>query len=124
MPQPTAAAAAGAGADSAAAVLTMEGLSLQQQEQQQQQGLRLRSFSSSCPKAVDMLTALQPHSLTRVDLDFLKAATDSAALAITLQRLSSLQQLRISNMHQASLWSALTVLVQLSQLTSLELRGV
>jgi hypothetical protein len=123
VPLPQAVAAAGA---ESAAVLTMEGLSLQQQcqqQQQQQQGLRLRSFSSSLPKAVDMLAVLHPHSLTSLDLNLRRAATDSATLSRVLERLRSLQQLRISNMCEANLWSALPVLAQICHLTSLELSG-
>jgi hypothetical protein len=38
------------------------------EKQQQQQGLRLQSYSSSLPRAVELLAVLQPHSLVHVDL--------------------------------------------------------
>jgi hypothetical protein len=62
-----------------------------QQQQQQQQGLRLRNFSSSLPKAVDVLAALQVQHLTRVELRFLNdGTTDSFGLSMALARLSNL----------------------------------
>jgi hypothetical protein len=83
--------------------------------------LRLRSFSSTLPKAVDMLAVLQPHSLTSVTLDLDEAATDSSALCAALLQLSSLQRLHIEGIFYAGLGSALTALAQLSQLTLLHI---
>jgi hypothetical protein len=91
---------------------------------QQQHCLRLRSFSSSLPKAVDMLAVLQVQHLTRVELSLPRdAVIDSFALSVALARLSNLQQLRLGNMSDASLEAALTTLVQLPQLTSLTCNG-
>jgi hypothetical protein len=91
-------------------------------QQQQQQGLRLRSFSSSLPKAVDMLAALQVQHLTHVELGILAAKTDSSALSMALARFSNLQQLQLGYIN-ASLGAALTTLVQLPQLTLLKCVG-
>jgi hypothetical protein len=117
---PLPAAAAAAAAAAAVTLETAVGRSQQQQQQQQQQqGLRLRSFSCSLPRAVDMLAALQVQHLTRVDLGFEGAATDSCAPSLALARLSNLQQLRLGNLHDG-LATSLSTLVQLPQLTSLE----
>jgi hypothetical protein len=74
-----------------------------------------------------MLVVLQPYSLTYVDLDMTYANTNSAALSMAFERLSSLQHLRLTGndvpRHDTSLGSALTALAQLSHLTSLELSG-
>jgi hypothetical protein len=102
---------------------TADRSSLQQQQQQQQQGLRLRSFSSSFPKAVDMLAVQQVQHLTRVELGFNRAMTDSSALSMALARFSNLQQLQLGGISDTSLGAALTTLVQLPQLTLLECIG-
>jgi hypothetical protein len=122
-----AAAAAAAATTATVTAKTAAGSSLQQQQQQQQQqGLRLHSFSSSLPKAVDMLAVLQVQHLTHVEMNFPRfhgAVTDSSALSMALGRLSNLQQLRLGDVSDASLWAALTTLVHLPQLTSLEFQG-
>jgi hypothetical protein len=59
--------AAAAAAVAAAAATTLIGETAAGSDQQQH-GLRLCSFSSSLPKAVDMLAALQVQYLTRVEL--------------------------------------------------------
>jgi hypothetical protein len=94
-------------------------------QQQQQRSLRLCSFSSSFPKAVDMLSVLHPHSLTCVDLDLSEATTGSLALSAAIARLSSLQQLHLIGirMADANRGDALTALARLSQLTALQLSG-
>jgi hypothetical protein len=83
LPSTAAAAAAAAATEAttaAAAAAVTEDTALE--SIQQQQGLRLHSFSSSLPKAVDMLAALQVQHLTRVDLSlFRDAVTDSSALS-------------------------------------------
>jgi hypothetical protein len=93
-PEPAAAAAA------AVTVKTAAGASQQQQQQQQQQGLpvRLRSFSSCWPKAVDMLAVLHGQHLTSVRLCCYRAMSDSSALSLALARLSNLQQLRLGDL--------------------------
>jgi hypothetical protein len=78
----------------------------QQQQQQQQQGLQLASFSCSClaiPGALAMLAALPAHSLTHLDLTlafslkrFHSGERDVPAVAPLLQRLSSLEHLRLN----------------------------
>uniref|UniRef100_A0A383W7L2 RNI-like protein n=1 Tax=Tetradesmus obliquus TaxID=3088 RepID=A0A383W7L2_TETOB len=70
----------------------------QQQQQQQQACLRLSSFSSNCLVTLDMLAALPAHSLTHLDLNLMHSpAMDGSALSAALARLSSLQQLSLSN---------------------------
>jgi hypothetical protein len=83
----------------------------------------LSSFSSSLPTAVDVLAGLQVQHLTCVQLTFIRAMTDSSALSMALAQLSNLQQLRIGNMDDASLGTALTTLVQLPRLTLLDCDG-
>jgi hypothetical protein len=125
-PCPAAAATAATAAAAEVSTETAAGGSQQQQHQQhqqhhhQKQGLRLRSFSSSLPKAVGMLAALQVQHLTSVGLGLQEAMTDSSALSMALARPSNLQQLRLGGMVDASLGTALTTLVQLPQLTLLE----
>jgi hypothetical protein len=116
-----AAAAAAAAAAATAAIVTEE--TAEGSILQQQQALCLRSFSSSLPKAVDMLAALQVQHLTCVELDFRKANTDSSKLSSALVRLSNLQQLRLGDMLDTSLGTALTTLVPLPQLTLLQFWG-
>jgi hypothetical protein len=94
-----------------------------QQQQQQQQGLRLRIFCSRLPKAVDMLAVLHPRRLAHVVLDLHDATTNTSAMSVAFKRLSSLQQLCLVNMRDASLGSALTALAHLNHLTLLELSG-
>jgi hypothetical protein len=123
---PSPATAAATAATAAAAVIgetAFGGNQQQQQQQQQQQGLRLRSFSSSLPKAVDILAALQVQHLTAVDLGFHGAMKDSSTLSLALAQLSNLHQLRLGGTFDASLGAALMTLAQLPQLTSLELTG-
>jgi hypothetical protein len=106
------------------AVCSLEVIQQQQQQQHcQQRGLRLCSFKSSLPRAVDMLAVLHPDSLTHVYLDLENITTSSTALSAALAGLSSLQQLRLFDVSDSSLWSALTALAQLSRLTSLNING-
>jgi hypothetical protein len=95
------------------------------QQKQQQGNLRLRSFSSSLPKAVSLLEVLRPHHLTQLDLDLRNAVTDNATLPAALLQLSSLQELRLGGMPDNELYvgRALTALAQLNHLTSLHLDG-
>jgi hypothetical protein len=84
----------------------------------------LRSFSSSLPRAVDVLAGLQVQQLTCVELNFSDdAATDSYELSMALARLSNLQQLHLCDMIDGSLGAALTTLVQLPHLTLLRCDG-
>jgi hypothetical protein len=84
----------------------------------------LHSFSSSLPKAVDMLAALQVQHLTCVELGFdHDAMTDSSALSMALALLSNLQQLHTGNINDATLSTALTTLVRLPHLTLLQFNG-
>jgi hypothetical protein len=99
----------------------------EESSQQQQHGLRLHSFSSSLPTAVDMLAALQVQHLTCVELssahDARHPVTDSGALSGALVRLSNLQQLHLGHNADTGLGAALTTLVELPQLTLLEVNG-
>jgi hypothetical protein len=130
----TAANRSAAGSNSSAAPLHQA--SAQQLMQQQQQRMRSRqarqlhlaSFSSNCFVEPELLAALQPHSLTKLDLDFRYAdAISSSSLSTALARLSNLQQLRLANSRGYSASTlpgcCLSVVQQLSHLTSLELGG-
>jgi hypothetical protein len=75
------------------------------------------------PKAADLLAALQVQHLTRVELHLWFIEPDGSALAMALAQLSNLQQPRLRSLRDASLGAALTTLVQLPQLTLLELAG-
>jgi hypothetical protein len=85
-PLPAAAEAAATAAAVAPTVTDETADGRRQQQQQQHQGLCLRSFSSSLPKAVDMLAALQVQHLTRVELNLYRAITD--IVANTMERCS------------------------------------
>jgi hypothetical protein len=104
----------------AAAVADLPGAG-QQQQQSLPQGLRLRSFNSGLPRAVNMFVALQLRTLAHMDLNMEAARTDSAALSAAFVQLSSLRELHLTNMRATSLGSALTTLAKLSQLTLLKL---
>jgi hypothetical protein len=99
-------------------------------QQQQQPGLRLGSFSSDAAWAVGLLPALPAHSLTCLELDlnssrsYAQRDRDAAALAAALPRLSSLQQLVFEGDLMCKLDSCMSVLGQLSKLTSLKLMGL
>jgi hypothetical protein len=99
---------------------------------QQQQGLRLQSFSSYWRGTPALLSALPAHSLTQLHLDlgWPPAAgqggyydLDELAAAPALARLSSLQELRLSNTGYRCSYPASCAagIAQLSQLTLLDL---
>uniref|UniRef100_A0A383WDL0 F-box domain-containing protein n=1 Tax=Tetradesmus obliquus TaxID=3088 RepID=A0A383WDL0_TETOB len=106
---------------------------LQQLQQRQQPGLRLASFTSHAPWAVDLLPVLPAHSLTRLQLGWgdstagnIAAENYAAALAAALPRLSSLQELVLCGtiawvpQGEPQVDSCLAVLRQLTRLTCLE----
>jgi hypothetical protein len=69
-----------------------------------------------------MLRALPAHSLTHLSLQWLQCSSSSAAAAAALAKLSNLQQLHVQTPYSLSHpGSFLAGIVQLSQLTSLEL---
>lgn len=94
---------------------------------QQQQGLRLRRFTSNCLVTTDTLAALPGHSLTRLELNLMHSSSmDGSLLSAALANLSRLQHLSLSSTSKQRpvAGSCLLGLMQLGQLTSLELKGV
>jgi hypothetical protein len=98
--------------------------------QQQLPRLRLARFSSDAAWAVGLLPVLPAHSLTCLELGLnssrcpAQCGRDAAALAAALPRLSSLQQLVFKGDLMGKLDSCMSLVGQLSKLTSLELMNM